>query len=131
MNRRGATGVSLLLGLGAGLSVGVAIDVVLFLQGGQVPDLIGSLGLPGAILALVGAFFLGAKAYMTLKSTGVNGGHGGLRSAYEIRDAIIDEISKTRHDARSAIATASAEQTLNHRQLLEKLDAIHQALRDR
>ena len=133
LSRRGATGVSLLLGLGAGLSFGVAIDIALLLQGGQVPDLIGSLGLPGAIVALVAAFLLGVKAYVTLRANGKNAtGDSALNAERRTAAAVeklLAELAKSRHDTRNALATVHADLVLQLRALAEAVGRLERERR--
>lgn len=129
-SRRGAISTSLAFILGAGLSLGVAVDMAaVLLQSAHVPDLIGSLGLPGAVLALVGAFFLGAKAYMTLKNPSAP--TTDIRSDFAIRDLIVQEVTRSRDDAREAVADAVTAQTINHQQTLMRLEAIERAILSR
>jgi hypothetical protein len=132
LGRRGAVGTSLLFGVGSGLLLGVSFDVALMLfQGGDVPELIGTLGLPGAVLALVGAFFLGAKAWQTLKATGSGKSDYGYKDAMALRDQILAEIAKTRHDMRDVIAEAMAAGTLATTEIMRKLDAMERESRNR
>lgn len=132
--KRGAISLAA-FGLGVGLSLGLLVDIaILTLQGGQVPDLIGSLGLPGAILSLVGAFFLGAKAWQTLKANGKSG-EGSLEAerrtttavdkVIERIDTLRDELragqKENRHDVRNALATVQSEVLLAVRHLRDDL----------
>lgn len=102
MNRRGAASGGLLFGLGSGLCLGLAADMtLLFLQAANpVPELIGQLGLPGALLALVSAFFLGAKAWQTLRQPPRD--HLNIALAAEQRTtAAVQQITRHLEDVRS------------------------------
>lgn len=89
------------------------------IQGLDTPskDLIGALGLPGAVLALALAFLLGIRAWQTLKRNG--NGHGDTALNAEKRtqaaverilerldkhhEILMKNINDTRHDIRNMI----------------------------
>ena len=85
------------------------------------------LGLPITLVVVVGgilAIALGAiKLYQTLKN-GKNGTYG-FKEASGLVDKVIAEVAKTRHDAREAVSEGIAQSSLNHRDILAKLEAIH------
>jgi len=115
-------------------------------QADAAKDLVGGLGLPGAIMALAIAFFYGIKAAQALKN-GKTGTHevsglsykdaiaistNAVSLADKSKDAIMSNIDKTRHDVNGNLMTIQvnlSEAVDNQTERLgQKLDKIAELL---
>ena len=120
------------VGFGTGTALGAVSTGLLLLQAIQQPSdsLVGSLGLPGALASVMGAAWMGAKLWQTLKTTPVEQSPR-YRDMQDLVTALEENIQRRHDELLTALRDDQTDVERRHGENMNKLQRIEDFLSGR